>query len=149
MGLSEICNRSVVVTARDTSVEDAARLMREHHVGSLVVVDESARGRKPVGILTDRDIAIEVVAAGVAPASVTVGEIMGPDLVTAREGDEPWETIQLMRQKGIRRVPVVDGKGILVGIVTVDDLLEIIAEEIDGLAKVITAEQTREARTRR
>jgi CBS domain-containing protein len=123
--------------------------MREHHVGSLVVVDESARGRKPVGILTDRDIAIEVVAAGVAPASVTVGEIMGPDLVTAREGDEPWETIQLMRQKGIRRVPVVDGKGILVGIVTVDDLLEIIAEEIDGLAKVITAEQTREARTRR
>jgi CBS domain-containing protein len=148
MGLSEICNRSVVVTPRDTSVEAAARLMREHHVGSLVVVDETARGRKPVGILTDRDIAIEVVAAGVAPASVTVGETMAPDLVTARESDEPWETIRLMRQKGIRRVPVVDAQGLLVGIVTVDDLLEIIAEEIDGLVKVIAAEQSREARTR-
>jgi CBS domain-containing protein len=148
MGLSEICNRSVVVTPRGASVEAAARLMREHHVGSLVVVDESARGRKPVGILTDRDVAIEVVAAGVAPASVTVGEIMGPDLVTARESDETWETIQLMRQKGIRRVPVVDARGALVGIVTVDDLLEIIAEEVDGLVKVIAAEQSREARNR-
>lgn len=148
MGLSELCNRSVVVTLAKTSVEDAARLMREHHVGSLVVVEESARGRRPIGIITDRDIVIEVVAARVAPATVTVGEIMGPELVTAREGDEPWDTIALMRQRGVRRIPVVGADGLLVGIVTVDDLLEIIAEQLDGLAKVISAEQTREARSR-
>jgi CBS domain-containing protein len=148
MSLSEICNRSVVVALRSASVEAAARLMREHHVGSLVVVDETARGRRPVGIVTDRDIAIEVVAEGVAPASVTVGEIMAPDLVTAAEADEPWETIGRMRQKGVRRVPVVDDDGLLVGIIAVDDLLEIIAEQLDGLVKVVGVELRPEARVR-
>ena len=148
MGLSEICNRSVVVTAAKTSVQDAARLMREHHVGSLVVVEETARGRKPVGIVTDRDIVVEVVAARVEASTVTVGEIMGPGLVTARETAEPWDTIALMRREGVRRIPVLSDDGFLVGIVTVDDLLEILAEQLDGLAKVITAEQTREARRR-
>lgn len=149
MALGEICNRVVVVTTRNTGVDEAARLMREHHVGSLVVVDETALGRKPAGIVTDRDIAIEVVAAGVAPASVTVGEIMGPELVTVQESDEPWDTIQRMRQKGVRRVPVVGRDGVLVGIVTVDDLVETLAEQLDALVKVIGQEQAREARTRR
>lgn len=148
MGLSEICNRSVVVTAGKTSVQEASRLMREHHVGSLVVVEDTSRGRRPVGIVTDRDVVIEVVAAGVDPATVTVGEIMGPELVTAREADEPWDTIRVMRERGVRRIPVVGDDGLLVGIVTVDDLLEILAEQLDGLAKVISAEQRREARSR-
>ena len=148
MGLSELCNRSVVVTLAKTTVQEAARLMREHHVGSLVVVEETARGRRPVGIVTDRDVAVEVVAAGVAPATVTVGEIMGVELVTARESDEPWDTIQVMRQRGVRRVPVVSEDGLLLGIVTVDDLLEILAEQLDGLAKVISSELRREARSR-
>ena len=148
MGLAEICNRSVVMASPKTSVEEVSRLMREHHVGSLVVVEETARGRRPVGIVTDRDVVIEVVAAGVAPATVTVGEIMGPELVTARESDEPWDTIRVMRQRGVRRMPVVGEDGLLVGIVTVDDLLEIIAEQLDGLAKVFAAEQSREARNR-
>jgi CBS domain-containing protein len=148
MGLSEICNRSVVVTPAKTSVQDASRLMREHHVGSLVVVEDTSRGRRPIGIVTDRDVVIEVVAAGVDPATVTVGEVMGPELVTARESDEPWDTIRVMRERGVRRIPVVGADGLLVGIVTVDDLLEILAEQFDGLAKVISAEQRREARSR-
>ncbi len=148
MGLSEICNRSVVVTPAKTSVQEASRLMREHHVGSLVVVEDTSRGRRPVGIVTDRDIVIEVVAAGVDPATVTVGEVMGPELVTARESDQPWDTIRVMREQGVRRIPVVGDDGLLVGIVTVDDLLEILAEQLDGLGKVISAEQKREARTR-
>jgi len=149
MSLGELCNRVVVVTTRTTGVDEAARLMREHHVGSLVVVDDTAIGRKPVGIVTDRDIVIEVVAAGVAPDSVTVGDVMAPELVTARESDEPWDTIQRMRAKGVRRVPVVDREGALVGIVTVDDLVETVAEELEGLVKVIGQEQAREARTRK
>jgi CBS domain-containing protein len=148
MGLSEICNRSVVVTPAKTSVQEASRLMREHHVGSLVVVEDTSRGRRPVGIVTDRDVVIEVVAAGVDPATVTVGEVMGPELVTARESDQPWDTIRVMREQGVRRIPVVGDDGLLVGIVTVDDLLEILAEQLDGLGKVISAEQKREARTR-
>lgn len=148
MGLSDICNRSVVVTLAKTSVQDAARLMREHHVGSLVVVEETARGRRPVGIVTDRDVVVEVVAVGVAPGTVTVGEIMVPELVTALEADEAWDAIRLMRERGVRRLPVVADDGLLVGIVTVDDLLELIAEQIGDLCRVAAAEQTREARSR-
>ncbi len=148
MSLGEICNRSVVVTSAKTSVEEASRLMREHHVGSLVVVEESARGRRPIGIITDRDVVVEVVAAAVAPATVTVGEVMGPELATAREDDEPWDTVRVMQERGVRRIPVVGRDGLLVGIVTVDDLLEIIADQLDGLAKVFSSEQKREVRSR-
>jgi CBS domain-containing protein len=77
-----------------------------------------------------------------------VGEIMAPELVSAREDDEPWDTIRVMQERGVRRIPVVGKDGLLVGIVTVDDLLEIIADQLDGLAKVISSEQTREARSR-
>jgi CBS domain-containing protein len=149
MSVGELCNRTVVVTPRTTRLDEAARLMREHHVGSIVVVDETGAGNKPAGLVTDRDIVIEVVAAGVSPMTVTVEEIMAPDLVMAKEGDELLDTLVKMRAKGIRRVPVVDGSGVLVGILALDDVLGILAEQVDGMVKVIAQEQVREARTRK
>lgn len=149
MSVGEFCNRTVVVTSRATRLDEAARLMREHHVGSLVVVDETAAGNKAAGIVTDRDIVIEVVASGVSPATVTVEEIMAPDLVVANEGDDLLDTLTRMRAKGIRRVPVVAAAGTLVGILSLDDLLGILAEQVDGMVKAIAQEQAREARTRK
>jgi CBS domain-containing protein len=149
MSIGELCNRTVIVTSRTTRLDEAARLMREHHVGSIVVVDETAAGSKPVGIVTDRDIVIEVVAAGVSPATVTVEEIMAPDLVVAKEGEDLLDTLTRMRAKGIRRVPVVNGGGTLLGILSLDDMLGVLAEHVDGLLKVIAQEQAREARTRK
>lgn len=149
MSVGEICNRTVIVTSRQTRLDEAARLMREHHVGSLVVIDESAAGRKPAGIITDRDIVIEVVAAGISPATVTAEEVMAPDLVVAREEDDVLDTLMKMRAKGIRRVPVVGNDGILSGILTLDDVLGILAEQVDGMVKVIAQEQAREARARK
>lgn len=149
MPLGEICNRTVVVATRGTRLDEAARLMREHHVGSLVVVDETALGRKPVGIITDRDIVIEVAAMGVPLATVTVEEAMAPDLIIGRETDPVWDTVARMRDKGVRRLPVVDRDGVLQGILTVDDLLELLTEHFDGLVKTIIQEQTKEARSRR
>ena len=149
MSVGELCNRTVIVTSRTTRLDEAARLMREHHVGSIVVVDETAAGSKPVGIVTDRDIVIEIVAAGVSPATVTVEEIMAPDLVVAKEGEDLLDTLTRMRAKGIRRVPVVNGAGALLGILSLDDMLGVLAEHVDGLLKVIAQEQAREARTRK
>jgi len=149
MSVGELCNRTVIVTSRTTRLDEAARLMREHHVGSIVVVDETAAGSKPVGIVTDRDIVIEIVAAGVSPATVTVEEIMAPDLVVAKEGEDLLDTLTRMRAKGIRRVPVVNGVGALLGILSLDDMLGVLAEHVDGLLKVIAQEQAREARTRK
>lgn len=148
MSAGEICNRSVVVTYRSVALSEAAREMREHHVGSLVVVEETDAGRLPVGMLTDRDIVVAVVAKDLDARTLAVGDAMSTDLVTVREGDSMFDALRLMRQRGVRRVPVTADKGQLVGIVTVDDVLGIVAEQIGELVRAISNEQRRESHLR-
>lgn len=149
MTLGELCNRNTIFTTRTSSATEAAQLMREQHVGDLVVVDEKSGRRVPVGIVTDRDLVVEILARGVDANAVTVGDVMGSDLVTARETDGLYDTMQHMRAKGVRRVPVVDAGGALVGIVTVDDFLDLLAEELTALARLVSREQARERLDRR
>lgn len=148
MTIGTICNRDTIFTTRNSSIVEAAQLMREHHVGDLVVVDEQAGRRIPVGIVTDRDLVVEILARQVAPDSVTVGDVMTGELVTARESDGLFDTLQRMRAKGVRRVPVVDAGGGLAGIVAVDDFLDLLAEEIGALARLVSREQARERTAR-
>jgi len=148
MPVGEICNRDVIIIDKNATVEEAARLMRTHHVGALVVTEQRAGVPVPAGLLTDRDIVIEVIAEDVAPGTVLVGDIMSRDLLTALEQDGIWETMQRMRIKGVRRVPVVNRHGGLEGLVSLDDLLELISEELAQLAKLVSREQAREANTR-
>ena len=148
--IASICNRSVAFTTRETTVAAAAKLMRHGHIGSLVVVEQMNGGRRiPVGIVTDRDIVVEVIATGLDPAVITVGDIMESELVVGRESDSVLETLEIMRFKGVRRLPTVDREGQLVGIVTVDDLLEILAEELNELATIVAREQSHEASARK
>jgi len=149
MPVGELCIRQTVVAPRGTSIHDAAKLMREYHVGDLVVTDPTDGKRKPVGIVTDRDIVIEVLAQGLDPGRLAVEDIMSQDLVTVREQEGLFETIGKMRAKGVRRVPVVDSEGTLAGIVTVDDLVGLLADELGEVAKLISREQKQEAEARR
>jgi len=144
MTTGKVCNREVVFIHAQASVPEAARLMREHHVGDLVVIKEKTGKRIPVGIVTDRDIVLEVIAEGVDMDDVSVGDIMSDKLVTARESDGLLETIKLMRAKGIRRLPVVNDDNELVGILSVDDLIDLFSEQIVDLARLIAREQGRE-----
>ena len=148
MAIGDVCNREVVFVERTASLSEVAQVMREYHVGALVVVDEQAGGRVPVGMVTDRDMVIEVVAKQVAADSLRAGDIMSEPALTARVQDGIWETIQRMRVKGVRRVPVVNDENMLVGIVTVDDLLELLAGEISDLSRLIAREQVQEQRQR-
>jgi predicted transcriptional regulator len=148
MPVGEICNREVVITEKAMGVVEAARLMRTHHVGDLVVVDKREGRTLPVGIVTDRDIVVEVVAAGVTPDTLKVGDIMGPEVATVRESEGLFEALRYMRDKGVRRMPVVDNAGGLVGILTQDDLLSLLAEEMTDLAKLVSHERQREAAAR-
>lgn len=148
--IASICNRAVAFTTREATIAAAAKLMRHGHVGSLVVVEQMNGGKRiPVGMVTDRDIIVEVVATGLDPATITVGDIMAREIVVGRESDSVLETLEIMRFKGVRRLPTVDGEGQLVGIVTVDDLLEILAEELNELAKIVAREQSNESAGRR
>jgi CBS domain-containing protein len=148
MPIGEICNREVVIAKKDETAVQAAKLMRTYHVGDLVVVDERTGKRIPVGIVTDRDIVVELVGREVDPRQFSVGDIMSRELVTAREEDGIFETIQRMRMHGVRRVPVVDSAGALVGIVSIDDLFALLAEEMAELVKAISHEQAKESQSR-
>jgi CBS domain-containing protein len=149
MAIGEICNREVVYVNRDVTVHAACKLMRHYHVGSLVVVDETGGKRLPVGILTDRDIVVEIDAMDLDPKVITAGDIMSSALVTVPENHGVLETIEVMRFKGVRRMPVVDAEGRLAGIVTIDDLLEVLAEELTDIARIVSREQSHEQQARR
>jgi len=149
MPVGELCIRQVIVAPRESSVLDVAKLMRQYHVGDVVVTDGVNGRRVPVGIVTDRDIVVEVLAEGLDPASLSAGDIMSSQLVTVRENEGLFQTIQVMRARGARRAPVVNQDGVLVGIVSVDDLIELLAQELSDLSTLIIREQKQEAELRR
>ena len=145
MPIGEICVRDVVIAGPETTVSEAAQLMAKHHVGNLVVVREESSSRVvPLGIITDRDIVRNVVAQELDPSAFTLADLVARDLVTAREDLGVFETMKQMRINGIRRMPIVDANGGLVGIISLDDLIQLLGEEMSELAKVIVREQAHE-----
>jgi CBS domain-containing protein len=148
MSVGEICNREVIVTSKDSSIFEVAKLMRDNHVGDVIVVDSSGGQPVPIGIITDRDIVVELIAKEVALDSVTVGDVMTYELFAVREKDGIWSTLECMRMRGIRRMPVVNEQGGLEGVLTVDDLLELFSDELTSLSKVAIREQKRERESR-
>ena len=148
MRIGEICTVQTIYCKTDETVQGAALLMRKHHVGDLVVIDQPDGERIPVGIVTDRDIVVSVIALGLDPASLLVGDIMSDDLLIATEDDDVYETIERMRFRGIRRVPVVNTAGAQSGIVSADDLLEFLAEEMGELSRISPHQQSHEKRVR-
>lgn len=150
MPIGEICKREVVIAQREDTVLQAAKLMRQHHVGDVLVVDDRGEGKRmPVGIVTDRDLVVEVIAPELNPNAITIGDIMVSDFATVKENTGVFESIQYMRVKGVRRLPVVTADGTLIGIVTLDDLLALLSEELDALVKLVAHEQQKEAGIRR
>ena len=148
MSIGQFCNRDTAIIRQEDSILEAARIMRQWHVGSLVVVAEDERGVKPVGIITDRDLVVEILASELDPNAVTIGDIMSSELLIAHEQDGLWETLRRMKSKGVRRIPVNDANGYLAGIITQDDLLEILVSELSDLVKIPVREQTEERRHR-
>lgn len=144
LNTAEVCTRSVTIAFRRTPLNAAAKLMRENHVGCLVVVDEVGGMRVVVGLLTDRDIVTSVVAADADPRNLMVEDVMTTDLVTARESDSLIDVMGSMRRKGVRRVPVVGAESELIGIITMDDVLDILSEELSLLVGAIDSEGKRE-----
>ena len=129
----DICKRKVTVGYPTTSVVAAAQLMREDHVGAIVVV-EDANGRRQVrGLITDRDIVMAVVAMGLDPEPLCLEDVMCERLFTAYESDALPQLMRTMREHGVRRVPVVGAHDELMGIVTLEDVLKILAQEMNQL----------------
>jgi CBS domain-containing protein len=148
MQIGEICKRDVVTIDASASIVDAARLMRSKHVGDLVVVDSKNAPDRPLGVVTDRDIVIEILAKDVALDSVTIGDVASPRTVTADGNADLLETIKLMSIKGVRRIPVLDSDGRLLGILSAEDVLAVLKDQLMMLVDLSSRRLARERSVR-
>jgi len=149
MLLRDICTVDVVCCGPDTSAVDAARLMRERHVGDLVVVGDPDDGRAPIGIVTDRDLALGVLGEGLDAGTTKLSALLHHPVVIAKDTEDRSAIIERMRTHGVRRVPVVDEHGKVVGIITLDDLLRLCIRDANNLLEAIDKGQSRERHLRR
>ncbi len=143
MNVAQLCSRNVVTVRKGDEVVAAARLMRQHHVGYLVVVEPDFTGAtaRPVGVLTDRDIVIGVVARETDPRTLTVGDVMTQNPVLVAGSDSVPAAVQEMRRIGVRRLPVVGRQEELIGVLSLDDVLDALAGELRDLAGAIHTER--------
>ncbi|HLW73684.1 MAG TPA: CBS domain-containing protein [Gammaproteobacteria bacterium] len=148
MKIGELCNRVVIYVHEDESVRRVTEIMRRYHVGNVVVTQFGDKEQRPVGMVTDRDVVVEVIAQGVDPDETTAGDIMSEKLLIVREDEEVMDVVEAMRKKGIRRVPVVDVGGSLVGVVALDDLLQLFASGLSAMADIVGTQRYQEARLR-
>ena len=145
MTVGEVCNRDVVVAPKGEMIVDAARRMRTSHVGDLVVVENRDGRHVPIGIVTDRDIVICAVAGDPDHINyLLVGDVMTSGLMTATEQDSIEAALKKMHEHGIRRLPIVDAAGALVGILTFDDILRYLTGQQSELVAMVAREQQRE-----
>ncbi len=149
MSVGAFCSRIAVFVGKDESVVEAAKLMREHHTGSVVVVDDAQRGAfKPVGMITDRDLVVEVLAEEVDVNSISVKDVMSQNPLVASERDSLSDTLGRMCARGVRRVPVIDDEGQIIGVLSIDDVLSLLASELNDIDSLILREQEREREMR-
>lgn len=144
MNIGKICSRETIIAETGDSMLATARLMRKHHVGSLIVVTRDQNGIRPVGIITDRDIVIQAISEEIELDSIVAEDVMSRDLIIAREDDDLFEAFESMCMKGVRRMPVVDAEGRLTGILSIDDLLEVIVNEMKNLVHLFKHGQLKE-----
>ena len=150
MNVGNICRRHAVTVRPFEELTKAAQLMREKHVGYLVVVEPDAADGllRPIGVLTDRDIVITVVARETDPRSLRVGEIMTQEPVTVSASESIEKALREMRRMGVRRLPVLDPRGGLLGILSLDDVLDVFAGELQNVVGSIRNEQVIEGTLR-
>jgi CBS domain-containing protein len=140
MSVGKICARDVDVAESGESVQAAAQRMHARNVGTLVVVDKA---RVPVGIVTDRDLAVRVVGAARDAGQTTIGEVMTTLPRIVQEETPIEEALRVMRAGRFRRLPVVDHAGVLAGLVSVDDILNLLSHEISLIGAILNEESPR------
>ncbi len=150
MFIRDYCNMNVICCEPDAPIAEVAALMRRHHVGDVVVIDSPQQDQRiPLGIVTDRDILIETIALDIEARLFTASDLMSAPLTTVQEDASLAEALSIMRGKRIRRLPVVNRAGGLFGMVSSDDLLNVLAGELSMLAGLMTEQTITEGRLRK
>lgn len=145
MNIGSICSRRIVTIDSEFSLRDAAALMRERHVGALVVTAPSAEGTRVAGVVTDRDLVIHVLAQGIDGDEIEIGDLANQHIASVRDNEDSTRALAVMQEQGVRRLLVTDADQQLVGIVSLDDLVAACASDMDRLARTIRSGIEREA----
>lgn len=148
LSAGDLATRNVVTIGADASLIECAQVMRARHVGSVIVTAPDSAGLVPIEVVTDRDIVVEAVAAGLDAATLTAADIMTAEMVSVDVGDDLLDILARMREHGVRRVLVLDDAGALAGIVALENLLEALGEQLDCVVRVVKAERARETTLR-
>lgn len=141
MNVSDFCERDVVTIESSGTLVDAAKLMRHFHVGYVVITEEKKKKLYPLGIVTDRDVVVEVVATELDPETITVSDIMQQNLFVVQDDADITKTLEMMTDKGVRRLPVVSKKGVLVGVASLESLLIKTADMFENFTKLLINER--------
>jgi CBS domain-containing protein len=134
MTIASICTHKVITVDRKIDIAAAASVMRDNHIGYLIVTDARSGGSTPIGVITDRDIVVKVMAKDVDPHTLTVGDVMTPEPLTAADDDGISETLRRMRRLGVRRVPVVGPGGKLSGVLSIDDVVDHVVGQLSEVS---------------
>jgi CBS domain-containing protein len=148
MAVGSICTRKVITTDVGVDVAAAAQVMRENKIGYLIVTDKAAGNRAPIGVVTDRDIVVKIVAKDVNPHALTVGDVMSREPLLATEDDGVSETLHRMRKLGVRRVPVVNARGEVAGVLSIDDVIDHLVSQLSDVARAAYNEPLAKQRSR-
>jgi CBS domain-containing protein len=141
---------NVICCEADKVISEVAALMRRHHVGDVIIVDDTKNGQRiPIGIVTDRDIVIETIALDVDAKLFTASDLMMAPVVTIQDDANLTEALSIMRSKKVRRLPVVTRSGSLFGIITTDDLINLLASELSMIAGLTVEQTLREGKLRK
>ena len=149
MNVGTLCQRTVITVGPADELSAAARLMRERHIGYLVVVQDSGGGAAPVGVLTDRDIVVTIIARETESGQLKVGDVMTRSPVTVPESESLATALRQMRAIGVRRIPVVGKRGELTGLLSLDDVLDTLVSELQDVVGAIQNERRIEGELRR
>ncbi len=149
LNVGHIASRIVVVAERETPILRVAQLMRDNHIGAVIIIEGEPPRNRPIGVITDRDLVVEVLALELDYRVFTAGDIMTSNPTTVCETDAVFDAFERMQRSAVRRLPVVDAEGRLVGIVAFDDLVELLAQEMGNLAQTVRHAGKREERTRK
>ncbi len=148
MAVGSICTRRIITVDVGVDVAAAAQVMRENKIGYLLVTDKASGSRAPAGVVTDRDIVVKVLAKDVNPHALSVGDIMTREPLVATEDDGISETLHRMRTLGVRRVPVVNARGQIAGVLSIDDAIDHLVSQLSDVAKAAHNEPLAKQRSR-
>ena len=145
MSVIDLIPKSTQMLERSSTLQEAARLMQQEHVGAIVITG-SKRDRKPVGIITDRDIAMTYLHENLSHKA-NVGEVMSTNVIKIRSTDGIANAVDLMEREGIRRIVVVEDNGDTRGLISLDDIVSLVAQEVHGLGRVILRQHAKGAKS--